>query len=293
MVQIVFASSADILPDEAKALNAHVLPVDIIFGAEVFKDGVDLTFENFFDKMKAYTESTGKIPSTSQINTQVHVEAFKPMLEKGDEIFYISMSSGMSKTTERAHEAVKELNAEDKITVFDSEKIAIPYGMMVKEIIKARDKGLSRAELEEVAKDLRDRVELLCFVNDLTYVKKGGRLKGVQAIMATVLNIKPIISIRDANAVTVSKAIGTNGAYKKIAKIYSEYEVDKDMPIYVAYAGTPEVAEKIESQIKAVVPDFKSTGSYGIGSAIGTHTGPGCGGISFFRKKGTKSVIAK
>ena len=284
MIQIIFTSPADILPDEAKKLNSIVLPVDVIFGTDVYKDGIDLGKDNFFEKMKEYTASTGKIPSTSQINTEEHVAVFKPLLENGDEIFYVSMSSGMSLTFERAQDAVKELNAEDKITVFDSGQMSIPYGMVVREIIKARDEGKTRTELLEIAKDLSNRVTLLAFINDLTYVKKGGRLKGAQAIVATVLNIKPIISIKETKAITIGKAIGFNGACKKIAKMYAEYKVDKDKPIYMAHSNAPELVEKLANQIKSTVAGFEATGNYGLGAAIGTHTGPGCCGVAFFKR---------
>ncbi|MCL2370610.1 MAG: DegV family protein [Firmicutes bacterium] len=286
MIQIIFSSPADILPDEAKQLNSIVLPVDIIFGTDVYKDGVDLGKDNFFEKMTEYTASTGKIPSTSQINTEEHIAAFKPLLEKGDEIFYIAMSSGMSLTYERALEAVKELNAEDRITIYDSGQMSIPYGMVVREVIKARDEGKSRAELLEIAKDYSNRAVLLAFINDLTYVKKGGRLKGAQAIVATVLKIKPVISIKDTKAVTIGKAIGFNGACKKIANMYAEYKVDTDKPIYMAHSNAPELVAKLANQIKTTVPGFEATGNYGIGAAIGTHTGPGCCGVAFFKKKG-------
>jgi len=291
MIQIVFTSPADILPDEAKKLNAIVLPVDVIFGTDVYKDGVDLNKAEFFAKMEEFVDRTGKLPHTSQINTEEHIETFKPLLDQGDEIFYVSMSSGTSLTIERARDAVKELNAEDRITIFDSETITVPYGMIVKEIIKARDKGMTRAEILEVAKDVTDRIELLCVVNEITYLKKGGRLKGAQAVVATALSIKPLITIRDTKVDSFGKAIGFAGACKKMAKMYSEYEVDKDMPIYTAHSNAPELMDKLIKQIKAVTPGFNPVDGGGIGCAVGTHIGPGCCGVAFFRKKGSKSLL--
>jgi len=291
MVQIVFTSPADILPDEAKKLNAHVLAVDVIFGTEVYKDGVNLNKEEFFVKMKEYVDKTGKLPHTSQIIEEEHIDLFKPLLDQGDEIIYISMSSGTSSTIERAHEAVKTLKAEDKITIFDSETITIPYGMIVREMIKARDKGLSRAEIVEVGKDCVDRIELLCVVNEITYLKKGGRLKGAQAFVATALSIKPLITIRGTKVDSMGKAIGFPGACKKLAKMYAEYEVDKDMPVYTAHSNAPELMDKLIKQIKAVTPSFEAVDGGGIGCAVGTHIGPGCCGVAFFRKKGSKSLL--
>jgi len=290
MIQIVFTSPADISPEEAKKLNAIVLPVDVIFGTDVYKDGVTLTNEDFFVKMEEFVEKTGRLPHTSQINVDEHIEAFKPLLDQGDEIFYVSMSSGTSETIVRARDAVKELNAEDKITIFDSETITVPYGMIVKEIIKARDKGMTRAEILEVAKDATDRIELLCVVNEITYLKKGGRLKGAQAVVATALSIKPLITIRDTKVDSFGKAIGFPGACKKMAKMYSEYDIDKDMPIYTAHSHAPELMDKLIKQLKVVSPGF-SAEEGNIGCAVGTHIGPGCCGVAFFRKKGSKSLL--
>ena len=292
MIQIIFASPADILPDEAKKLNTIVLPVEVNFGTDIYKDGIDLTRDEFFAKMKDFTAKTGKLPNTSQILEQTHIDAFKPYLDKGDEIFYLSMSSGMSSTIERAYEAVKTLGAENKITIFDSEMMTFAYAALVRESIKVRDNGMNRAEMLEHLTDCRDRIEVLAFVSDITYLKKGGRIKGAQAIVATALGIKPIITIRDLKVDSIGKAIGIPGACKKIAKMYSEYQVDKDMPMYMAHSNAPDLVEKLTKQIKAVDPTFEATEA-GVGAAVGTHIGPGCCGLAFFRKKGSKSLFKK
>ena len=292
MVQIVFTSSADITPDEAKKLNAHVLAVQINFGAEQsYRDGIDLTKQEFFEKMKEYADKTGKLPTTTQIGVEEHLECFKPLLDAGDEIVYISMSSGMSSTMDRCTEAVNQLGAEDKITIFDSEMIAFPYGALVREAVKARDAGKSREEIIERLKDCRERCELMAVVSDITYLKKGGRIKGAASVVATVLNIKPLITIRNLMVDTIGKSIGVGKACKTIAKMYSEFEVDESMPVYTAYSYTPELVETLVRQLKVYKPDFSATDAGNIGAAVGTHVGPGCVGICFFRKKGSKSLI--
>ena len=292
MIQIFFTSPADILPDEAKRLGAIVLPVEVNFGTDIYKDGIDLTHDEFFEKMKDFAAKTNKLPQTSQITEQVHIDAFKPYLDKGDEIFYVSMSSGLSSTIDRVNEAVKTLGAEDKITVFDSEVISFPYAALVREAVKVRDNGMNRADLLKHLTDCRDRLELLAFVSDITYLKKGGRLRGAQAVVATALNIKPLITIRDLKVDAVGKAIGINGACKKIAKMYSEYKIDKNMPVYMGHSNSPDLVEKITKQIKSVDPSFKAS-EVAVGAAVGTHVGPGCCGIAFFRQKGTPSLIKK
>jgi len=290
MIQIVFSSSSDITPEEAKKLNGIVIAGQVNFGSEVtYYDGVDLSKEEFFDKMKSFAAETGKLPTTTQISEEAHYEVFKPLLDQGDEIVYICMSSGMSSTIDRAIETVKRLNAEDKITIFDSETITLHYGALVKEAIKARDAGKTRAEIEEYLKDCRERCELMGCVSDITYLKKGGRLKGAQAVMATALNIKPLITIRNLMVDKIGKAIGIGGACKALAKLYAQYEVDYTMPIYIAHSSAPELAARLIKQIKAVRPEFDPIDVGNIGASVGTHIGPGCVGVTFFRKPGTKS----
>lgn len=278
MIRIVTDSTSDLSPARREALGVDVIPLSVHFGEEVFRDGVDITNAEFYDRLsKAET-----LPTTSQINPEVFADLFRKYLDQGDEIVGIFISGAMSGTCQSALIARDMVDGEDRIHVVDSRTVTFALGLLVEVAASLRDQGLSAGELAARLEELAGRLRLLAVVDTLKYLKMGGRISTASAVVGALLNISPIITIENGLVEGIGKARGRKAAFQWIAKRMEKEAPDLSLPVAFGHSNAPEAMAECQPFFADMIGDATVYAS-DIGSVVGTHAGPGATGIVYFR----------
>ena len=278
MIRIVTDSTSDLSPARREALGVDVIPLSVHFGEEVFRDGVDITNAEFYDRLsKAET-----LPTTSQINPEVFADLFRKYLDQGDEIVGIFISGAMSGTCQSALIARDMVDGEDRIHVVDSRTVTFALGLLVEVAASLRDQGLSAGELATRLEELAGRLRLLAVVDTLKYLKMGGRISTASAVVGALLNISPIITIEHGLVEGIGKARGRKAAFQWIAKGMEKEAPDLSLPVACGHSNAPEAMAECQAFFADMIGAATVYAS-DIGSVVGTHAGPGATGIVYFR----------
>lgn len=280
-VRIITDSACDIEPLEAKELGLTIIPLKTMFGKEEFLDGVNISHYQFFEKL---IESE-QIPITSQATPFEYEEEFKKVKEAGDTAVCITISSKLSGCYQSANIAVD--GYEDVVTIVDSNNVCIGQQILTLYACILRDMGKSAKEIAQELEEKKNRIRLIALLDTLEYLKKGGRISAAAAVAGAVLSIKPVIAIENGEVVVLGKARGSkngNNMLKEMVK--KESGIDFEMPHTLAYSGLSDALLKKYMEDSKELYEGKvdvlriST----IGSAIGTHVGPGAIAFAFFAK---------
>jgi DegV family protein with EDD domain len=278
MIRIITDSTSDISKKRREEISVDALPLEIHFGQETFRDGIDITNEQFFKKLAEAEE----LPTTSQVNPYEFAEIFKKYADLGDEIVCITISSHLSGTYQSAVAAL-EMVPSAKIRLIDSQNATFGLGLLVEEAAKLRDKGASAEAIEAEIRRLIGKVRLIAAVDTLKYLKMGGRISGASAAVGNLLGIKPIISIIEGKVEAIGKARGKNAALKEILANYAKDPADESYFVAFGHASAPDMLEEFIDAFSSVL-DVKKALKSEIGSTVGTHAGPGAAGIAYIAK---------
>ncbi len=223
MVKIITDSVSDIPKEYIENYDIAVLPLKVIFGDEVYRDGIDINAKKMFERLKA----TNEYPSTSQITPAEFQKEFGKAISSGKEVVCITMSSILSGTYNSAVIASREFD-ESKIRVIDSKGVTLGYGMIVIEAAKMAKNGATIDEIEARVVELVENMEYLIVIDTLEYIYKGGRISKSQYMMGNLLNIKVILTMKDGEIVSKAKVRGRKKAIKYILDYIEENEKSLD-----------------------------------------------------------------
>lgn len=280
MIRIVTDSTSDLSPQRAAELGVEVVPLAVHFGEETFRDGVDITNEQFYTRLA----QVDTLPTTSQVPPETFIQVFRRLTEGGDQVLGLFISGAMSGTSQSAHIA-REIVDEDNIAVVETGTVTFGLGLLVETACRLRDQGLSLSELEEKLTRLAGRVRLLAVVDTLKYLKMGGRISGATAVVGGILGITPIITIQDGLVASVGKTRGRKAGFQFIDKWLQEKEApDTSLPVTFGHSHSPAAMEECMAFFapKLAGADLLSSD---IGAVVGTHVGPGATGLAFFVKE--------
>lgn len=269
-IQIVTDSMIDLPKDMIEAHNIVVVPLTIIFDDKEYRDGIDLTNIQFYEKLSQAKE----LPKTSQVTPNAFMEVFKKSLEEGKDILCINGSSKASGTHQSAVLAKNSLDSE-RIHVFDTMGLSLGGGMYVYEAIKMMADGKNLEEIMKGLHDMKLKVDHIFTVDTLEYLKKGGRLNPMKATIATMLNIKPILTVEEGLVESLDKVRGSKkviGKMIELAKARGENFEGKTVGI--SHAISLEALEMLREHVKKELNPKEIVVSE-IGCTIGTHAGPG------------------
>ena len=277
-IKIVIDSASDIDLKEAEALGVTLIPMEIQFGDEKYEDGVNLTHEQFFEKLIESAE----LPKTSQINPYTFEEKFAPLVEEGHEVIAITISSKLSGTFRNAQTAAKKFG--NQVTVVDSLNASIGERLLCQYALRLIEDGKSAQEIVSLLNEAKKKINLIAVLDTLKYLKKGGRIGALTAFAGEMLSIKPVIGIIDGAVKLIGKAIGSKKGNNLLNTLVREKGIDFTMPYGVIWSGLD------DSMLLKYLKDSEhlwryqtdSVPSYPIGSTIGTHIGPGAIGVAFF-----------
>ncbi|MCI6377045.1 MAG: DegV family protein [Clostridiales bacterium] len=241
--------------------------------------------KEYFDNMRA-----GAAPVTSLLPTPVYVEYFEPCFQAGKDILFVAFSSQLSSTINNIYAAREELLAkypERKMIVVDTLSISAPQTILILKAHELYRQGKSMEEVAEWLESNKLRAQAWFTVDDLVYLRRGGRISAVAATVGAMLDLKPIITEnRAGKLVSSDKVRGRKAALRMLADKAAEFIDDpaEAMPI-ILQADAPEDAARLESLIRERVPGLGEIATYYVGPVIGAHCGPGTVAICFFGKE--------
>lgn len=258
----------------------------MIDGKEYYDDlGRSGKQKEYFDNMRA-----GATPVTSLLPQAVYEEYFEPVLEQGKDILFVAFSSQLSGTIRNIYAAREELlekYPERKITVVDTLSISAPQSIL---ILKAHAMYREGRSMEEVAAWLEEnklKAQAWFTVDDLVYLKRGGRISAVAAAVGTVLDLKPIITeTKEGKLVSTEKVRGRKQALRVLVdKAVENIDDPANADVIILHADAPEDAARVESKLKEKIPGLGQINTYYVGPVIGAHCGPGTVAVCFFGKE--------
>jgi len=278
-IQIITDSMIDLPKEIIEKHSIIVIPLTIIFGDKEYKDGVDLTNLQFYEKLSQSEE----LPKTSQISPNTFIEVFKKVLNEGNEILCINGSSRASGTHQSAILAKNSLES-DKIQVFDTMGLSFGGGLFVYEAAKMIEEGTNLNELIKRMNEMKLSADHIFTVDTLEYLKKGGRLNPMKATIATMLNIKPILTVTDGLVEPLDKVRGSKKVVGKMIELAKKRGVNfEDKVVGISHANCPKTLDILKDQVlKELNP--KELVITEIGCTIGTHAGPGTLAIFYITK---------
>ena len=237
----------------------------------------------FYDELRS-----GVMASTAAANPENWADAMKASLDKGEDVLVITFTSGLSTTYQSAVIAAEDLREkypQRKINVVDSLCAALGQGLLIWYACRKRDEGLSLEELTAWVEENKLHICHWVTVDDLSHLKRGGRISATTALVGTMLNIKPIIHVDHAGRVDIpAKAMGMRKGMEHLCKQADAKTPDPDFPLYVMYTNDRSVAETLAVRLaehgQAVHPD----NIIQVGAAIGSHIGPSACGLVYVGK---------
>jgi DegV family protein with EDD domain len=273
VVRIVTDSTADLTPEQQRAAGITVVPLNVHFGDEVFRDHVDLSADEFFRRLKA----SAQLPRTSQPSVGAFEEAYRKLLDGGDEVVSVHLSSKVSGTYNSALMAAQSVG-DGKIDVVDSLSTSMALGFMALEGAKLARAGRDRQAVAECLQGLVPKARVICVVDTLTYLERGGRIGKARALLGSLLNVKPILQLKDGEVVPVGRARGRPQSLSRLVELLQRDGKVSQLAIMHGAAQTD--AEQLRERVASSYPgmDIQLTE---IGAVLGTHTGPGVIGFTY------------
>lgn len=268
-VRIITDSGSDILPGEIEGLI--VLPLTIAFGNDVYHDGVDLSHERFFDLL---TESK-ELPTTGQVPPFRFSEAFKKVVEAGDEAVVIVISGEVSGTWESACTAAAEFDG--KIRVVDSQQVSVGERILVQTALQLVEQGMDVGSIATELDRRKKDIHFLALLDTLEFLRRGGRISNVSAALGTILAVKPVVTCTEGKIVVMEKPRGLKNGRAIVADLIRSYGgIDFDRPLCIGYTGNSDApARKFLASCTDLWEGQGTVPVASIGATIGTHAGPG------------------
>ena len=273
MVRIVTDSTADLNQAQQESAGVSVVPLNVRFGDQVFKDHLDLSTDEFFSRLKA----SPQLPKTSQPAVGAFEEVFRKHREAGDDVVAVLISSKVSGTVGAAEMAAKSVDGEH-IEVIDSLTTSMALGFLALEGAKLAKSGADRSEVGQRIRSLIPKAKVLAAVDTLTYLERGGRIGRARALLGSLLNVKPLITLQDGEVAPLGRA---RGRVQAIDRLVSLLERDGKLSnLAVLHGGARSDAERLRDRVSGNYPGLEIPLAE-TGAVIGTYTGPGVIGFTY------------
>lgn len=271
-VRIVTDSSCDLTDEQATSLGIEIVPLKIRFGEEEFVDREELTTIDFYKKL----EASDLLPETAAPPPGAFEAVFRRAAEDGaDGVMCVNISSELSATMQSAKAAAKSVSDAIDVRVIDSKSITAGLGSQASILAEEANQGASLDALTKLADDLIARTTVFGSLDTLEYLKKGGRIGGAQALLGTMLSIKPCVDLSNG---VVEEAGKQRTRKKALGWLHSKVLAAGDIErLAVMHAAAPDVDEFLDLLADTHPRDTINVGY--IGAVIGTHGGPGTIGV--------------
>ncbi|MEP7199628.1 MAG: DegV family protein [Chloroflexota bacterium] len=276
-VKIVTDSTADLPPEVAREQNIAVVPLTVQFGKEILRDGIDVDASKFFKRLKLAKTA----PTTSAPPPKAFEDVYGQLVREHDEILSIHLSSKLSHTVSAAEKGALPFLGRKKIAVIDSLSASRGLGYLAVAAAEAARGGASLDDLVKLMRMLIPHVYLVFFVETPEYLHRGGRLGKAQAMLGSMLNIKPLLAVEDGEIVPLEKVRTRQRAIEKLCEFTLEFARVRQMTILHA-ENAPEVAE-LSEKIREHLPDVPIDNA-AYGPVLASHVGPDALGVVIFEE---------
>ncbi|MDF2840824.1 MAG: hypothetical protein K0Q99_1596 [Clostridia bacterium] len=275
-IRIITDTMCDVPKDWAEKYNIRVMPLTVHFGEASYKDGVNITMQEFYSKL----EASENLPTTSQVPPIEFLDAFNDELNNGNDIICINGSSQLSGTYNSALLAKNQLES-DKIHVIDSEGVTLGAGLLAIKAARLAEQGMISTEIVNEIRESVKRMKYFYIVDTLKYLHKGGRISLSTSVIGSILNIKPILTIKGGKLEMLDKSRGIKKAIAETFDIIKENGWTLENKVVginhtnsLENLGLLEAYLKKEYHVREIIVGE-------VGSVVATHAGPGAVAIYF------------
>lgn len=278
-VGIVTDSTCDLSPDELAGMGVIHVPLKVLIGDESYLDWIEMEPAEFYKRLA----SSPSLPKTSQPTPAQFADAYARLAEQGcDSIVSIHISSQLSGTISSATMAAAD--APVPVHVVDTRNVTQALGAIVKAAVEARDSGMTGEEVAAHAEEIARSTRLFFVLDTLDYLVKGGRAGKAQGLAASLLNIKPVLTVNADGIIEPFKKV--KGRKKAIAELAAHVAQDaKDngrMRLTMLHGCTDDCGADLRAEIEAVGADVEIVGTGLVGAVVGTYAGPNAVGCAYY-----------
>jgi DegV family protein with EDD domain len=275
---IVLDSTAD-FPDAPELYpNFRVVPLYVLFGEESFKDYVEITPDRFYERLQ--TEAA--LPTTSQPTPGDFLATFEELAPNYERIIALTISSTLSGTYGSAQAAAEMLGG-DQVRVIDSRTVSASLALLASGVQHRLQRGTTDEEIDAFVEYYQREHHLLFTVNTLEYLAKGGRIGRAAAFAGNLLNVKPILAIRDGEVIPLKRVRGNHKAFAEFREQFVSTTTDSpNLKVGIAHAAAPERLQALRELVEHERPHAQIEIATTLGAVVGTHAGPGTVGFFWF-----------
>jgi DegV family protein with EDD domain len=272
-VRIVTDSTADLPLSFAHDLGISIVPLSVIFGDEVFREGIDISHDLFYDKLIRGKE----LATTSAPSVGDFLEVYEPLLKETDEIVSIHISSKLSATCDNARQAAQMLaDRGARIEVIDSRSVSLGLTFVTLAAARAARDGGDIDRIRAVVESTTQRIRIYIMLDTLEFLRRGGRIGRGRAFLGAVLRVKPLLSLRDGEVHPEERVRTKVHAMDRLFQIATSFHNIREVAI--GYSTNPQDAHDFERRLAEVMPHV-NIWVMRVGPVLGTHTGPGALGL--------------
>ena len=276
-VAIVTDSTAYLPQDIVDQYQISVVPLILIWGEEELVDGIEITPEEFYNRL----ETSDVMPSTSQPTPKTFIETYTQLLDQGYDILSVLISSKLSGTIPSAIQAKESFPKDTNIEIVDSYNTAMALGFQALMAARAANDGASLAECKEVALKARDNSGVIFAVDTLEFLYRGGRIGGASRFLGTALNLKPILEVQDGKVEAVERVRTRKKSINRLIELVGERIGDKEPVRLATLHANSETDALTVLNIAAERFNAVETIVSTVSPVIGTHVGPGTVGLAY------------
>jgi len=274
-VAIVTDSTADLPSDIAAARGVTVVPLTVTLDDKGYLDGVDITAAAFYRRL----QSASGPATTSQPTPASFEKAYRRLLQDHDEVVSIHISEKLSGTYAAAVQGARMTRAGERIRVIDSEMVSMPLGLIVLAATDAARAASGAREVAERVEELRRQVGVFFVVATLEYLRRGGRIGAANALLGSVLQVKPVLTIRGGQVTPLERVRTQERAIARLVELVREQDRGRGLCAIVGHAASADTAERIATEIE---PGCDTLLVQPLGPVVGAHAGPGTVGVGCY-----------
>jgi fatty acid kinase fatty acid binding subunit len=274
VIRIVVDSTADLPADLIERHCIAVVPISIQFGTETYKEDIDLDQDGFYRKI----EQTHVLPKTSQPSPGEFVDVYRRVASAGDQLISIHVSAKLSGTCQSAQLAAAQLKDEFEVTVIDSGCGSAALGFMAVEASQMATRGAPVGEIVQRLETIRPRVNIYLSPHHLKYLKMSGRVTNVQALIGSVLSLKPIISLEEGTLHPAARIRTRAKAIDHLLQLTKEKIGDRPSHLAIVHAQAKSEADALMLRAKQTF-NIRESFVDDLATSLAVHFGPGCLGI--------------
>jgi len=275
---VVLDSTSDFPDAQARFPNFRVVPLYVRFGDDSYRDYVEITPDEFYARL----ETAPQLPTTSQPTPGDFLEVYEELAPHYERILSVQISSTLSGTFASA-EAAADLLGGDAVRVIDSRTVSASLALVGIGIQHLLEQGTTDEEIDAYVARYRRGHRLLFTVNTLEFLAKGGRIGRAAALAGNLLNVKPILTIRDGEVVPLKRVRGNAKAYAEFRDLFESTSTDSpQLVIGIAHAAAPDRMDALRELVEHVRPHARIEIATTLGAVVGTHAGPGTVGFFWF-----------